>query len=589
MAVPRTKHADASRILGPWPLPGWLPDETLFSLASRYHLMSGHRLPEYTNQALFGGRRAGAHHDFPCPLTAFVERTEGRLGSVAEIARHRTVLSYYLPHRDLDLAEYAVEALAQPERGMLKFRLGLLTSRFRANHPLKACPGCMADDVARHGIAYWHREHQLPGIWICRRHDVLLREATVKFNGVERFGWVLPSQETLAKPIDREVPAASRMALRRFADLTIGWDGLPPASLDCAGMARALRTRLAQGPQKLARTEQAELYCQAMAPLRIVGEFNALPRSADQAIHQVNRWVHLPQGTSHPIRHLSFFFWLFKDWADFESTYERCGRSDDSAITTPVAREAGEPRDPRREEVVRRIVAGEAPSGVARATGISVQTAIAWATAAGIACKRRPKTLKAESYDKLVTALRRGDDKAAAAQALEVSIQTITRVLRSEPGLRDAWRQARHSAAQDMARSAWSGAIEKYPALGIKFIREFEPSAYAWLYRNDRSWLRQTNAAIKVPRTHSSRVDWDRRDIELSDAVRKVAADIVSSRSDTGRGGQVKLWQLCQAIPELKAKLNSLPHLPLTARAIEAATRAAPRQDRSADLFKPRT
>ena len=101
MAVPRTKHADASRILGPWPLPGWLPDETLFSLASRYHLMSGHRLPEYTNQALFGGRRAGAHHDFPCPLTAFVECTEGRLGSVAEIAQDRTVLSYYLPHRDL--------------------------------------------------------------------------------------------------------------------------------------------------------------------------------------------------------------------------------------------------------------------------------------------------------------------------------------------------------------------------------------------------------------------------------------------------------------------------------------------------------
>jgi hypothetical protein len=37
-----------------------------------------------------------------------------------------------------------------------KLRLGILTSRFRANHPLKACVVCMAADRNRFGWAYWH-------------------------------------------------------------------------------------------------------------------------------------------------------------------------------------------------------------------------------------------------------------------------------------------------------------------------------------------------------------------------------------------------------------------------------------------------
>src|SRR3546814_4771453 len=46
----------------------------------------------------------------------------------------------------------------------------LLTSRFRANHPLKACPACMTKDLDDHQTTYWRLDHQFPGVWHCPVH-----------------------------------------------------------------------------------------------------------------------------------------------------------------------------------------------------------------------------------------------------------------------------------------------------------------------------------------------------------------------------------------------------------------------------------
>ena len=79
----------ALNIAAPWPVPEWLPDETFFSVASRYHAISGNRLPVQTNLALFGRARGGSQHDFPSHLKEFAERTEQRLGSAEEYAVNR--------------------------------------------------------------------------------------------------------------------------------------------------------------------------------------------------------------------------------------------------------------------------------------------------------------------------------------------------------------------------------------------------------------------------------------------------------------------------------------------------------------------
>jgi hypothetical protein len=132
-------------------LPEWLPDELFFSWASRYHLLSGSGQARNTCLALFGHGRWGYQHDFPCPLNSFVAVTQGGFGNADLIARQRTILPFYLAHRDELTARAANAAMAEPAGGMLKYQLGMLTSRFRANHPLKACPQCMRYDSSLYG------------------------------------------------------------------------------------------------------------------------------------------------------------------------------------------------------------------------------------------------------------------------------------------------------------------------------------------------------------------------------------------------------------------------------------------------------
>ena len=58
----------------------WLPGETLYSLASRHHLVSGNILAANTCEQLFGHSRLGCSHDLPGQLDEFVKRTGGGLG-----------------------------------------------------------------------------------------------------------------------------------------------------------------------------------------------------------------------------------------------------------------------------------------------------------------------------------------------------------------------------------------------------------------------------------------------------------------------------------------------------------------------------
>lgn len=150
-------------------------------------------------------------------------------------------------------------------------------------------------------------------------------------------------------------------------------------------------------------------------------------------------------------------------------------------------------------------------------------------------------------------------------------MSTVTRVMRTEPGLQDAWHRTRYLAAQERARSSWLSVLHAHGSLGTKYLRSLDPANYAWLYRNDRTWLQSQTAprVAKLGGSGLSTVRWDERDAELCKQVERVALMLQAEQGLRG----LKLWQLYQHIPELKAKLAALDRLPLTRRAIERALR----------------
>ncbi len=552
----------------------WLPSETFFSLCSRHHRLWGHGLSFPSTLALFGSKRLGTQHDFPSGLREFVQRTSGLLGESSEIARSRTLLAFYRPFFPDQAVADAVACMEGASVAHLKFRLGLLTSRFRANHPLKACRICMRADVEAHGWVYWHRVHQYPGVWVCPQHGELLDVSTLKSTGVERFQWHLPDIDTLIS-FSEIVSGESRTQLTKLAEMVslLVDSGEGDGWLIAPVVRSVLRSRMSNRgwitPNGHVRLADAAREFLAMSrSLRCVSELQALPSNIEEAKTQIGRLLRPMRSGTHPLRWLAAIAWLFDSANDFKRELLHCAATDSvtcKAVEVPVGTVHADALHKSRAGVMQLIQLGCSITAAAQRADVDVATAMSWAAASGLAVKRRPKVLKPEILKALIADLSKGIDKASVAKRYGVSIVTVTRILRTEAGLHLNWKRACLDGARSRARKAWLQALNGHGKLGVKFMRALQPAAYAWLYRNDRLWLEahKPEAAADLRGPSVSSVRWNERDQFLSQLVLQAAHDL--RRTQRSR---LKLWQIYQVVPELKPKLATLQRLPLTLRAL---------------------
>jgi Tn7-like transposition protein D/TniQ len=559
----------------------WLPGETLFSLISRHHFFWGHPFSSRTCAQFFGHRRAGSQHDFPSRLSKFDELTRGRYGTVDQIARHHTLLAYYASFMNELGIRNAIATMSGDSVNHLKYRLGILTSRFRANHPLKSCPACMQNDRAEYGWTYWHMDHQYPGVWICPKHGELLRESLLKATGVERFLWHLPSEDQF-RTVSTEYRAAIQHVHPALLSLSrLVHELVTPGlgrTIDASRLYELYKSEVSQrgwvtqgGNYRM--PEIASSYFEYAKRFRILPELTALPSTLSESVTQLGRLLRPPRSGTHPLRHLVLIHWLFGTAEAFLSSYAAL-LSEPLIVPNTDAVTMGdgelEQTDTRQAQLLNLISTQRySMRKAAKVVGVDVGTAITWAAKAGVTVPRRPKKMTAEIRGKAISALQKGHDKVVVAKNANVSVVTITKLLLSEVGLHAVWRRSRDQLSQANARQKWVLALQLHANLGIKYIRTLEPAVYAWLYRNDRAWLdeHKPERLVNTIKPEVRRLLWDARDEKLSVSVEQAA--LVIQKENSGR--RIKLWQLFQAVPDLKSKLSSLNQLPLTRRAIDLA------------------
>lgn len=131
--------------------PASLPDETLLSRLSRFHLLSGGGEAEHTFQLLFGvyGNEVSFSGAVPIPLRRLANQIPGQAKkNLAELLALNTFVALVAP---------------------------VLTS-IDWNYPdpifgeVNVCQHCASLDKSRYGFAYLHRAHQLPGVKACWVH-----------------------------------------------------------------------------------------------------------------------------------------------------------------------------------------------------------------------------------------------------------------------------------------------------------------------------------------------------------------------------------------------------------------------------------
>lgn len=558
----------------------WLPGETLFSLVSRLHRFWGFPLSRQTCEALFGHAQQGSQHDFPSRLATFVSRTNSRYGAESELSDLHTLLAYYRPFTSESVFDSVVRSMSAENVSHLKLKLGILTSRFRANHPLKACPQCMIDDVNCHGWSYWHLGHQFPGVWVCLQHGRWLEVSSLKATGVSRFQWVLPSDADL-REVKRSAGCGSEdrfhasMSLARLITDVIASSGQSCYTMN--SLEQVYRGRLSEigwlrAGGSLRLSGMSESYIQHMQMLSGCPDIPADMSDPDKAAVQLGRIFRGARSGTHPLRHFLIIHWLFREVAQFAAAYERLRAPNCELVGGPQSRAkksiAPTRVDDRHRQLRDLLASGDYTlSGAARRIGVDPTTAMAWAAKMRITVPRRPKALKEETRSMAIALLRSGAEKSDVAIRSGVSIQTITRLILGEVGLHQQWREARYVLVRGRNRAAWLSLIQHSDLASVKLLRALNPSVFMWLYRNDSDWLNE-NKPKATTSHHSgevSRVDWDSRDQALSNEVLVVASQLAESRP----GKSIKLWQVYQELPELKAKLGALNWLPLTRKALE--------------------
>jgi hypothetical protein len=123
---------------------------------------------------------------------------------------------------------------------------------------------------------------------------------------------------------------------------------------------------------------------------------------------------------------------------------------------------------------------------------ISVNTVISRRRAIGVTVVARSKTLSPYLRSLIENRLASGESPSMVAMDSHVSLATLYRVRRESPKVLSAHSRARMEEERRERRKRWLVAVATHSGNGVLTIRRKAPSDYAWLYRHDREWLRQS-------------------------------------------------------------------------------------------------
>ncbi|CAG8870737.1 TnsD family Tn7-like transposition protein [Pseudomonas fluorescens] len=505
MDVPRTTPQEQDTPI----LLRWLIDETFFSLCSRYHLFSGNFSPSTTSNQLVSSTELGIKHDFPFNLDTLKSNGFAAWGNSESIIAGHTILPLFSPFQSESNIQAAIASMKSSKLGSIKYRLGLLTGRFGAEHPLKACTTCMRYDFATHGVSYWHLAHQYPGVIVCPVHHQLLRECIHNRRWSGRFLWTLPSEEELSPSPEIEPYSATQAALLQLATAVLDlaaigfsrtFDPQLVSSVYCGALNRFGKSNAALKSAAASLSEHTALL-QSYHPL------THLPSTAEGAAPFIEQFTRSPRGHFHPLKHLVMITWLFDNLGSFMDAYEQV----------------------EFQEHLRPLVKVAGASRMLPALGRAEPHTVAHVPKA----RPRPKKLKPSVRSAVLELLAGGALKSDICLRFNITISTVNKLLRAEPLAQRAWAEARHHQTLLQHRNGWSALIAQAPDLSTKALRGHSPGTYAWLYRNDKAWLLSQTTQLPAARQgNHSKIDWLARDRDLEQLVRRSLIDKFGSDRD---------------------------------------------------------
>lgn len=192
--------------------PAPAPGETVYSACARFNRRAGLANSKSTSVLLLGHPKGGSQHEIPSGFAHLATVTSGVLTADEHTLRERTVLRSYLPLMSAARRKKVVGAcMSQSGFRPAKSYSGL-SCGIAGAHPLRLCAACLESQQAEHGFGIWLAEHQLPGVWVCIKHQRPLQFAPTTRS--KHHEWLMAGR------CATEVPTVDPQLLPRLVRLT---------------------------------------------------------------------------------------------------------------------------------------------------------------------------------------------------------------------------------------------------------------------------------------------------------------------------------------------------------------------------------
>ncbi|WAB98060.1 TnsD family Tn7-like transposition protein [Pseudomonas putida] len=479
------------------PIVRWLPDETFFSVCCRQHRFMCQVTKASTTAWLFGEGSRSIQHDFPSKLNSLPQKAKEVWGSPFNIITEHTILPLFFPFQSKERIEDIFDTVSNNSLGTLKYRLGLVTGRFGAEHPLKACLECLREDRIKHGVAYWHLSHQYPGVTLCPKHGTLVGICSANRQWSDSAHWVLPAEDLIASVAEQPVCPTVVQILKR-----LGHSVIELAKLGISVQFRPEDVTAAYNEAIRHLSVNTEACFDAEADLASFASqlqpylpLASLPTTPQKAKTFIQSLIRTPRVNSHPLKHLIMITYIFGEFGPFLGALNRFQSAGD--------------QDKHSPDHGRRAV-DDKPANQFKSQEIRDR----------VFKKLKPKKLKPELRDQILGCLRNGVEKNSIAERYGVSVSTINRILRADPHMMAAWTTQRRNLSLHDHRAAWVSAIGMNPNASPKILRLMLPKVYQWLYRNDNVWLMAQTKRMPSGRVgNNQKIDWSARDRQLCESI----------------------------------------------------------------------
>ncbi|AIY08776.1 hypothetical protein LK13_09350 [Paenibacillus polymyxa] len=296
-----------------------LPDEVLYSVFARYHVNSGNGSCRKTLRDLFSTSNDSAVTAYSGHLYALHTRIPGKAIPVSYLLEHHTLIPYYRPFIPENRYNRILQNLVHMNCQSIYMWMGLPASGVESPLFLRYCNQCVSIDRLKFGIAYWHRSHQLTGVFVCPEHQCYLLESPILYEQKGKKHEFIPLESILQEIVPLALQGSNKeiTIAQKAADLLKNNYG----SLDMEAIRKHYLYKL-----------QYMGFLTAAGNIKfrdLVPQFNSFygttmledlgckldKGSQDTWLHKMLR---KPRHSTHPLRHLLVQYFLDVDMKDLE-------------------------------------------------------------------------------------------------------------------------------------------------------------------------------------------------------------------------------------------------------------------------------